>query len=327
MRQDFIKKFNELPPKKRYLYISGIFAFLLFCVYLSIHTPPKNFPFNEVITITPGESLQNITNNLYESNVIRFPFIFRTTVIMLGGERKVIAGDYLLDQKVGPIDIAVRLIKGNFHTESKKITIPEGWDNKEIADYLEKNLVSFNKNEFLKIVKDKEGYLFPDTYFIANTTRPRTIVNLMESTFDSKIKSVTGLATSTRSLHEILTMASILEGEALTTVDRKLVAGILYRRMEIGMPLQVDATFSYVNGKSTFELTLDDLKIDSPYNTYKYKGLPPTPINNPGLDAINAALYPTKTKYLYFLTSKSGKMHYARTFEEHKKNKQLHLYN
>ncbi len=327
MRQDFIKKFKELPPKKRYLYISGIFAFLLFCVYLSIHTPPKNFPFNEVITITPGESLQNITNNLYESNVIRFPFIFRTTVIMLGGERKVIAGDYLLDQKVGPIDIAVRLIKGNFHTESKKITIPEGWDNKEIADYLEKNLVSFNKNEFLKIVKDKEGYLFPDTYFIANTTRPRTIVNLMESTFDSKIKSVTGLATSTRSLHEILTMASILEGEALTTVDRKLVAGILYRRMEIGMPLQVDATFSYVNGKSTFELTLDDLKIDSPYNTYKYKGLPPTPINNPGLDSINAALYPTKTKYLYFLTSKSGKMHYARTFEEHKKNKQLHLYN
>ncbi len=327
MRQDFIKKFKELPRRKRYLYTSGVFLFFLFCVYLYVHTPPRNFPFNEVVTITPGESLQNITNNLFESNVIRFPFIFRTTVILLGGERKVIAGDYLLDQKVGPVDIAYRLIKGNFHTESKKITIPEGWDNKEIADYLEKNLINFNKEEFLKIVKDKEGYLFPDTYFIANTTRPRAIVNLMESTFDSKIKSVTGLATSTRSLHEILTMASILEGEALTTTDRKLVAGILYRRMEIGMPLQVDATFSYVNGKSTFELTYDDLKIDSPYNTYRYKGLPPGPINNPGLDSINAALYPTKTKYLYFLTSNSGKMYYARTFEEHKRNKQLHLYN
>jgi len=122
-------------------------------------------------------------------------------------------------------------------------------------------------------------------------------------------------------------MASILEGEALTTSDRKLVAGVLWRRLEIGMPLQVDATFSYVNGKTTFELTLDDLKIDSPYNTYKYKGLPPTPINNPGLNSINAALYPTKTKYLYFLSGNDGKMHYARTFEEHKRNRQLYLNN
>lgn len=327
MKQDFIKKFKELPKKKRYMYISGVVLFILFCFTLYVHTPPRNFPFNDVVTVNPGESLQNITNNLYEANVIRFPFIFRSTVIILGGERKVIAGDYLLDEKVGPINIAYRLIKGDFHTESKKITIPEGWDNKEIADYLEKNLLNFDKDEFLNIVKDKEGYLFPDTYFIANTTRPRTIVNLMESTFDSKIRTVNGLATSTRSLHEILTMASILEGEALTTEDRRIVAGILWRRMEIGMPLQVDATFSYVNGKTTFQLTLADLKIDSPYNTYRYKGLPPTPINNPGLDAINAALNPIKTKYLYFLTSNSGKMYYARTFEEHKRNKKLHIYN
>jgi len=327
MMQEFIKKFTLLPKKTRRAYIAGCFVFILFFVYLYIHTPPKNFPFNDVITIDAGESLQNITNYLYEANVIRFPFVFRTTVIILGGERKVIAGDYLLDEKVGPIDIAFRLIKGNFHTESKKITIPEGWNNIEIADHLEKNLISFNKNEFLKIVEGKEGYLFPDTYFIANTTRPRTIVNLMSETFDTKIKTVTGLATSTRSLHEILTMASILEGEALTTSDRKLVAGVLWRRLEIGMPLQVDATFSYVNGKTTFELTLDDLKIDSPYNTYKYKGLPPTPINNPGLNSINAALYPTKTKYLYFLSGNDGKMHYARTFEEHKRNRQLYLNN
>lgn len=327
MKEELLKKFKKLPRKTRYQYIAGFFMFIIFCFYLFLHTPPSKFPFNEVVTVTPGESLQNITNNLFDANVIRFPLIFRSAVILLGGERKVIAGDYLLDQKVGPINIAYRLIKGDFHTESKRITILEGWSNKEIAEYLKKNLVNFNSTEFLRITKDKEGYLFPDTYFIANTTRPKSIVNLMSDTFESKIKSVTGLATSSHTLNEILTMASILEGEALTTADRKLVSGVLWRRMEIGMPLQVDATFSYINGKGTFDLTLADLKVDSPYNTYVNKGLPPTPINNPGIDAINAALYPTKSKYLYFLTSKSGKMYYARTFEEHKKNKELYLYN
>jgi UPF0755 protein len=93
----------------------------------------------------------------------------------------------------------------------------------------------------------------------------------------------------------------------------------------MGMPLQVDSTFSYINGKNTYELTLDDLKIDSLYNTYKYKGLPPGPINNPGLEAITSALNPIKTKYLYFLTEKDGTIHYAKTFEEHKRNKERYL--
>jgi len=120
-------------------------------------------------------------------------------------------------------------------------------------------------------------------------------------------------------------MASIIEAEARTTESRRIISGILWKRISLGMPLQVDSTFVYINGKNTYELTSDDLKIDSPYNTYVYKGLPPTPIGNPGLDAILAALYPKTSKYLYFLSSKSGDMYYATTFEQHKRNKELYL--
>ena len=147
----------------------------------------------------------------------------------------------------------------------------------------------------------------------------------MQNNFLVNIDSIPGLATTTYKLGDIIIMASILEAEARTTESRKIIAGILWKRLKLGMPLQVDSTFSYINGKNTYELTLDDLQIDSPYNTYKYASLPPGPIGNPGVDAINSALNPTVTKYLYFLSSKSGKMYYATTFEQHIKNKELYL--
>lgn len=120
-------------------------------------------------------------------------------------------------------------------------------------------------------------------------------------------------------------MASILEGEARGREEMEIIAGILWRRIEIGMPLQVDTTFLYVNGKNTFTLTQADLKIDSPYNTYLYRGLPPTPISNPGLTAIRAALNPQPTPYLYFLTGRDGLMYYSRTHDEHVQKKTRYL--
>ncbi|MCX6701950.1 MAG: endolytic transglycosylase MltG [Candidatus Zambryskibacteria bacterium] len=178
--------------------------------------------------------------------------------------------------------------------------------------------------QFLTLAKSNEGYLFPDTYFISKTAKSMDVINMMKENFEVKINSVSGIATSTHKLKDIIIMASILEGEALPK-DRNIVAGILWKRLEMGMPLQVDSTFAYINGKNTYELTLDDLKIDSPYNTYKYRGLPPGPISNPGLEAIISAINPIKTKYLYFLTEKDGTIHYAKTFEEHKRNKELYL--
>jgi UPF0755 protein len=120
-------------------------------------------------------------------------------------------------------------------------------------------------------------------------------------------------------------MASLVEEETRTPADRRLVAGILWKRIKLGMPLQVDAVFPYINGKNTYEVTARDLKIDSPYNTYLYPGLPIAPIANPGLDSIKAAIEPAESPYLYYLSDRAGAMHYAKTFEEHKRNRELYL--
>ncbi len=321
----WIKKVQSLTKKQRIL-LSALILFISFSViYIFLHRVPKDFPINQVVNIRSGESLQEITNNLYDLHIIKSPFAFRTHVILLGGEKKMMAGDYLLDNKEGPADLAYRFVGGKFHLKVAKVTIPEGWNVFQIGDYLQQNLINFDEKHFIAIAKSKEGYLFPDTYFVSPAIKPEAVVSMMSDIFDQRIKTVPEVAISKYSLKEILTMASILENEARTTESRKIISGILWKRLSLGMPLQVDSTFSYINGKNTYDLTLDDLKIDSPYNTYKYRGLPPGPISNPGIDSITAAVNPTKTTYLYFLSSKSGEMYYARTFEEHKRNKELYL--
>ncbi len=314
----------EISDKK----VTTVFFICIFIAiaYIHVHTPPKDFPIGKIFSVSTGESLEQITNNLYDMHVIRSPFWFRTTVIFLGGEKNVIAGDYLLDKAEGPADLAYRLTKGKFHLDIMRVTIPEGWNTFEIAEYLSKNLIDFDKKSFVKLAQQKEGYLFPDTYFISPAIKPADFIEKMARNFNEKIPNISGLATTTYKLKDVITMASILEREARTMESRRIIAGILWKRLKMGMPLQVDSSFLYINGKGTFDLTLDDLKIDSPYNTYQNKGLPIGPIGNPGTDSIFAAIHPIETKYLYFLTGHDGKMYYAKTFDEHKRNKIKYLY-
>ena len=133
------------------------------------------------------------------------------------------------------------------------------------------------------------------------------------------------VAESGRDFSDIVIMASLIEKEAGSRKDAEIISGILWKRIEIGMPLQVDAVFPYIIGKNTYEVTLQDLEVDSPYNTYKYPGLPIGPISNPGLVSIKAAINPQKTNYLYYLNDTNGVMHYATTFDEHKINKARHV--
>ncbi|MSU45013.1 MAG: endolytic transglycosylase MltG [Candidatus Zambryskibacteria bacterium] len=323
MEQELIK-FKDWVISHRKTVCVGVFLISALSIVLFFYKTPRNFPIGEVIAVDNGNSLQEITDTLYSKKIIRSPFLFRTHVILLGGEKGVLAGDYILDKREGPARLAYRLVKGKYHLESKKITIPEGWNIFQIGDYLEKTLLRFNKKEFMTLAKDSEGYLFPDTYFISPVSTPQGVIDRMKKNFNEKM-SLINLSTSTRSLKDIIIMASILEVEARTTESRKTIAGILWKRLSIGMALQVDSTFLYINGKNTYELTLEDLKIDSLYNTYKYPGLPRGPIGNPGLDSILAAINPINTKYLYFLSSKSGGMYYGTTFEQHKRNKELYL--
>ena len=236
------------------------------------------------------------------------------------------AGEYYLPKAQNVFRLAWRVSRGDHQLETVKITIPEGFSKKKISLLFDERFEFFDNESFLEMAP--EGYLFPDTYFVQVNATASSTAKLLRNNFIRKIFEVMPeVEKSGKDLEDIITMASILEGEANTKEDREIVSGILWKRLAAGIPLQVDASFVYVNGKTTGDLTLDDLKIDSPYNTYIYRGLPPGPISNPGLESIYAALYPTTTPYLYFLTGKDGKMYYAKTFDEHKANIEKYLPN
>ena len=214
-----------------------------------------------------------------------------------------------------------------------KITIPEGYTVKDISEKFD-SFENFDKENFLEIAGAKEGYLFPDTYFFTGSENETQVVVRLENNFRKKVFPIFTQSDKNRespiSQSEIGTtstiiMASILEREARTTQDWKIISGILWKRVGIGMPLQVDATLNYLNGKTSSELTLDDLQTDSLYNTYTRRGLPPTPICNPGLGAIEAAGNPVESPYFYYLSDKEGTTHFAKTFDEHKLNKARYL--
>jgi UPF0755 protein len=157
--------------------------------------------------------------------------------------------------------------------------------------------------------------LFPDTYFFLPNANESIVIQTLRQNFDAQVATIQpDIDASGHPLSDIVTMASILEREAYNTTDRKLISGVLWNRIERGMPLQVDAVFAYTLGKGTFDLTMADLTSDSPYNTYKFKGLPPTPIGSPSLDSLEAAANPTPNDYLYFLADRHGVTHYCKTY-------------
>lgn len=209
--------------------------------------------------------------------------------------------------------------------ETVSVTIPEGFNVYQIASTLQAaGIVS--REEFLKSAVSEEGFLFPDTYEFFKDSKPKVIIAKMKKNFEEKTAIFTeDIARQKKDQRDIVTMASLLEEEAASEKDRKLISGILWKRISLGMPLQVDAALTYATGKSSHKLTDADLASDDPYNTYKYRGLPAGPISNPGLEAIYAAINPAISPYLYYLSDSKGVIHYAKTFEEHKLNKIRYL--
>ena len=320
------------PPKNKKLLYASIAAGVLFAVtfiyiigYFLV-APPPSFNTSEVLEIRSGMTVKETGNYLSQKMVIRSPFVFNSLVWLIGGDGGVIAGKYKFEKPISVFEVVGRVTTNGYGVTVIKITIPEGLSNRQIASLLSKNIDGFDKEKFLSLAQDKEGYLFPDTYFFEPEAKPEHIIETMTENFDRKIKNISmDIGFSGKKLKELLTMASILEEEARTEETRKKIADILWRRIDKGMPLQVDASFVYIMGKGSADLSLEDLKIDSPYNTYKYKGLPPGPITNPGLDAILAAIHPISNPYWFYLSDKEGNMHYAKTFDEHKANKAKYL--
>ena len=298
---------------KVYLFFIGI---VLFVIYLWLAVPPSSFPSGSIVTVPEGVGLYTLAEKLREDKVIRSPFWFRIIATMLGGERLMRAGQYHMSRPQSTFVVAWRVFRGDHDIETVKMTIPEGFTVGKISLLFDDRFRLFDHASFLSGAP--EGYLFPDTYFIPVTATASSTIKLFRDNFIRKIfPSMPDVELSGKTLEEIITMASIIESEASSREDRDIISGILWKRIKLGIPLAVDASFVYVNGKTTKELTLDDLEIDSPYNTYLYGGLPPTPISNPGLESIEAALSPTTTPFLYFLTGDDGTMHYSRTLDEH----------
>lgn len=304
----------------------------------------------ETIEIKQGMSLQNIALLLKEENLIRNRLFFILYAEIEGRGNKLKAGRYEFNSFMNIKEI-VEAMSGGVVAESVRVTIPEGFTRKQIIERLMSNNVLINKNEFInlvnlstqsagKIFSDRdgqaydweflkniqasslEGFLFPDTYDFNLKSEPHDILEKFLVNFEEKTKDVRD---GTDNFYDILILASLLEKEVQTSKDMKLVAGILNNRLEINMALQVDATLVYVTGKKTAELTNKDKLINSPYNTYQNRGLPPAPIANPGLKAINAALNPTPNSYFYYLSAPDATTYFAETLKGHNENKAKYL--
>ncbi len=314
----------SLKSKLLYSLILAFIVLIFYCV--SQILPPKNFITNQILTIKSGEGLNIFSVRLKNQNLIKNQFLFKIFSLILSGSRGLKAGDYLLDQPENSFKLAARFNSGDYNLKPIKLTIPEGLNNQEISKLFNKNFTKFSVADFIIQASSSEGFLFPDTYYFLPNISTEQIIIELRSNFNERIKTLNReILTSGKSLTDIVKVASILELEARTDETRRLVAGILWSRLALNMPLQVDSSLKYINGKSTKDLTIIDLKLDSPYNSYTHKGLPPTPISNPGLASIKAALTPIKTNYLYFLTDSQGNMHYAKTYAEHLQNKSLYL--
>ncbi len=290
--------------QQKLFYYTVIVFLAVVLSYALFFSPPDNFPKGIIVNITSGENLRNLSFNLKAEKVIRSRVAFEAFVIMDGGEKHLAMGDYLFENKIPVFLVAERIVSHDRHLAPVRVTIPEGFNISQIIGAFVLKLKNFNQVNFLSEAKNSEGYLFPDTYFFPTTANDQDVFTYMSKNFEKKIMPILPeIASSGKTEKDIITMASIIEREASGASDRNIISGILWNRIKYSMPLQVDAV----------------------PETYLTRGLPANPICNPGLEAIRAAIHPTNSPYLYYLHDKTGVIHYARTFEEHKINKFKYL--
>ncbi|MEI6042319.1 MAG: endolytic transglycosylase MltG [bacterium] len=311
------------------LFSLPIVALLLIVVYF-VSAPMVLFEKPVMIEIISGDTMKTISTELKDAQIIRSADLLRLMITIYGGQNKIKAGVYEFDSPSNIFNIAYRLSHQDYGYIPIKLTFPEGINSRDVLSIINSkfpNLVNSTSSENDKLlITSKEGYLFPDTYFFPPNADIKMIVDRMLAEYKRKIEKYSlDISKSGHTESEIIIMASILEEEVRTAEDRKIVADLLWRRITNGMPLQVDSSIGYINGKKSSDLTLNDLAMNSAYNTYKNKGLPPTPISNPGIDAIEAAISPIKNDYIFFLTGNDGKTYFSKTYAEHLKFKRLYI--
>lgn len=287
-------------------------------------------------TVQRGDTVSSVAKRLEQEKLIRNELAFRLWHQLSGDELTLQQGNFYISPSMKFEEIAKTLSKAE--VSAVKLTFPEGMRAEEYAEILDKSLDdSFNLQDFLKIAKPKEGMLFPDTYEFYKNESAENVVKILTTNFEQKYKSLNGPSSNTDKL-DILTLASLVEKEGKTNEDRPVIAGILLNRIngqtETAGLLQVDATLQYAKNERSkttqawWPIPLAaDKEIESKYNTYKYPGLPPGPIANPGLQSIKAAITPTKSSFLYYIHDETQTAYYARTYNEHMVNIDKYLNN
>lgn len=324
--------------KKTTFFLLIMFAFLSsFFIWWSVNVKSVSEDQSlETFVITRGSSVTLIGKNLENKGIIKNSLAFKFYVQLTGKQQKIQAGEYRLSPSWNLFKIVDQFIKG---PEEIWVTIPEGLRREEISERFIKALGKSSEeakkfgNEFIALTKNEEGFLFPDTYLFPQTASASAVVNKLTQTFNKKVDSklLDEIDKSSYSLEEVITVASLIERETRNDLEKPLVAGIIYKRLQAGWPLQIDASVQYaVSSKKCSQnyedcnwwpsLTKEDIQINSGFNTYKNTSLPSQPISNPGLSSIKAAIYPEISNYWFYLHDSNGVIHYAETIEQHNSN-------
>lgn len=302
---------------------------------------PSSNPETQRFIISKGDSASQVGNKLLKQGLIKNSLAFKFYVQLTGAQGKIQAGEYDLSPSLPLVELVDKLTRG---PDEFWVTIPEGLRREEVAERIIESLnmnlleAAVFREEFLKESERGEGFLFPDTYLFARDSTALLVVRKLRQTFEEKTEPFANdVAASDHTLGQLITLASIIERETKTEEERPIVAGILLKRIEADWSLQADATVQYAVGSGKCEtplrqgyggarcnwwpvLTKDDFEIDSPYNSYKFTGFPPSPIASPGLSSITAAISPQESPYWYYLHDPEGNIYYATTLKEHSEN-------
>lgn len=316
-----------------------VFAFL--CIFLTtlvaygvvVARPVTTAPgLSQVIVVEPGMTAQQIGELLLAKGLIKNVLVFRIVAKIQGLESLLQAGEYEFTPNMTVPQIVSIMAKGE--TVFRQLVIPEGFTVDQVADLIEKenfgssakfkalaqNYAPFAYMETNSPVTYKaEGFIFPETYRITKGTTEAELLSIFVTQFDKQITSEARSRVSSLGLtmRQAIILASLVEKEARIEKDRPIIAGVFRNRLKQEMPLQSCATIQYILGYPKEELTVKDTEISSPYNTYQNMGLPPGPVANPGMAAINAVLYAAETNYLYFVADKNGAHVFSETYERH----------
>ena len=285
----------------------------------------------KVVVILPGQNLSTIANYLNNTGIIKNPVKFKLLARIKGCDKKIKAGEYLLSSSMPPIKILETIASGKVRLY--KITIPEGYNLKQVASIISKAKLG-TKEDFLKAATDSsfaykqginaetfEGYLFPETYYFPKNITPEKIITTMVERFRSIFnrKWEKRAKDLNLSIHQVVTLASIIEKETGVSFERSVISSVFHNRLKKMMRLESDPTVIY--GLKNFDgnITRKHLATQTPYNTYTIKGLPLGPIANPGSKAIEAALYPADTDFLYFVSKKDRTHKFSANIKNHNK--------